>query len=238
MNANHLSKFLEFNFQQGPVGVAPYEWAHTYLKGHTSQQPLKALLSNLPKQKLNRNEVYQICASEIDVLFGYLCVMAWGNQGKPGPRHPSEAWESSYAISKLLSEIRRGLPRAVAYNCFTTKGGSKFKGLGPSFFTKLIAFFSKDKNAYIMDQWTARSINLLMGSEIVQLTSGRYVSQTNTGMNYEAFCVAVEKLTEICNLKNPYGPVQSAEEIEARLFSEGGKGDKAQPWRVYVRDHT
>lgn len=89
-----------------------------------------------------------------------------------------------------------------------------------------------------MDQWTARSINLLMESEIVRLTSGRYVSQKNTGANYEAFCVAIEELTEICNSKSSNGLVQSAEEIEARLFSEGGKGDKAQPWRIYVRKHT
>lgn len=80
MNKNHLSKFLELNFRQGPVGVAPYEWAHTYLKGHMSQQPLKGLLNHLPNKKLQRNEVYQICASDCDVLLGYLCVMAWGNK--------------------------------------------------------------------------------------------------------------------------------------------------------------
>lgn len=238
MNQIHLKNFLEFNFRQGSVGFAPLEWATTYLKYYTSEPPLDALLIELPKRKLHRNDLYEICAGERDVLFGYVCVMAWGNQGKPGLRNPADAWESWQPISEVLFEIRRGLPRAEAYDYFTANSRSKFRGLGPAFFTKLITFFSMKRDAYIMDQWTARSVNLLTGSAIVQLTANKYVSPSNTGLNYEAFCASIEEITKICNSKNDSSLAQSAEEVEARLFSEGGKGSRAQPWRVYVRDHT
>jgi hypothetical protein len=69
---------------------------------------------------------------------------------------------------------------------------------------------SSRPKGYIMDQWLGCSVNLLTGRQIVkldqhltwQLKQGRpeqrvdsYVSDLNTGQDYEAFCRSVESLS-------------------------------------------
>jgi hypothetical protein len=100
-------------------------------------------------------------------------------------------------------------------------------GLGPAFYTKLIHFLMPSANGpgYIMDQWTARSMNLLAAPERVVRVNGKgYVTDENTAHDYERFCLGIEQVSR--ELKCP------PNEVEQRLFSEGrGKG----AWRNYVK---
>lgn len=90
----------------------------------------------------------------------------------------------------------------------------KLTGMGPAYFTKLICFLSRDLNGYTMDQWTAKSINLLLMKPLVKLTSSGLVSKSNTATTYEEFCLGIESLAKIIK-KNPL-------DTEEMLFSNGG----------------
>jgi hypothetical protein len=96
--------------------------------------------------------------------------------------------------------------------------------LGPAFVTKLLYFFSPTLDHYIMDQWTAKSVNLLTGKELVRM-SGDYVSAANTEANYLTFCQAVDQIGTLLKC--------SGDEAEQRIYSMGGK--YPWPWRKYVR---
>lgn len=61
-----------------------------------------------------------------------------------------------------------GLSRCEAYRLFLGTGA--IPGIGPAFFTKLIYFFSPTPDFYILDQWTAKSVNLLTGNWVVKMS--------------------------------------------------------------------
>ena len=77
-----------------------------------------------------------------------------------------------------------------------------FKGCGPAYYTKLMFYFSNG-NAYIMDQWTSKSIELLseerIGIHLLKDQRGHRVSNKNHSGIYEEFCNRVEILTNITN---------------------------------------
>jgi hypothetical protein len=117
--------------------------------------------------------------------------------------------------------MRRGeLTRQIAYDLFLE---AKVAGLGPAYFTKLIHFFLGEP-AYILDQWTAKSVNLLAGESYVAL-SGNYVAGRNLSDVYERYCRDVESIAKEL--------AADPADIEEKLFSRGHP--RPQEWRVYVR---
>ena len=80
-----------------------------------------------------------------------------------------------------------------------------------------------------MDQWTARSINLLTVSKYPKIklniqNDGHYVSDQNTDYDYNLFCETVRNLTEIYNKET--GQSLSTSKIERKIYSgskEGGE---------------
>ena len=75
-----------------------------------------------------------------------------------------------------------------------------------------------------MDQWTARSINLLTGKRVVKLDHSNTVSIDNDVYAYREFCQIV------CAMAKHLGA--TVEDTEMRLFSQGrGKG----MWRNHVK---
>jgi hypothetical protein len=114
---------------------------------------------------------------------------------------------------------------------FALSGIGKMPGCSPAFYTKLLFFLpGAPERGIIMDQWTSRSINLLIGIELVRLvplhdkSNGYRVSKANDLSIYKSFCEAVHELAHLLGA--------TVEEIEMRMFSEGnGKGE----WRNYVR---
>jgi hypothetical protein len=99
--------------------------------------------------------------------------------------------------------------------------------MGPAYFTKLICFVNPNLKGYIMDQWTAKSINLIFDNKIVALNNSGHVTDRNNAAIYEDFCLKIEYLADLLNLK----PI----DLEENLFSNGGvnKGK----WRQFVVDN-
>lgn len=200
---------------QGKVGDAPSQWVAKHRLQDVPQQP------HLPTAPLDRHAVRSCClCPQTPVLFGYVCAMAWGEQGTLSRMHVLDAWAKRTEIGKLLTTVRAGgLTRLGAYDLFRT---AKIPGLGPSFFTKLMYFFSPTKDFYIMDQHTSNSVNLLTGLTVVRLQPSP--TRQNKGGNYQAFCEVVDHLASLHGV--------AGDVIEERLYS-GPKGD----WRQYLRRH-
>jgi len=215
----HWNVFANTPYQaQGPVGVPPATWRNRFNLGGVPQ------VGGLPDFHLDRNAVRAICRDpRQNVLFGYVCAMAWGGQGDGnGRRNPINAWAHAQVIAVRLTALRMGgLTRSEAYNLFCN--GGEIPGLGPSFFTKLLYFFSPTPSFFIMDQWTAKSVNLLTGTRVVRMY-GSSPTRDNTGGNYQAFCEEVDLMAGLIGC--------AGQEAEERLFSQGGR--HSWPWRAYV----
>lgn len=176
---------------------------------------------------LTREAVRAICTDPgQDVLFGYVCAMAWGGQGIGATvGNARAAWGCRKSLADHLHVIRKGsLTRRSAYELFC--GAGAIRGLGPAYFTKLLYFFSPTDDFYIMDQWTGKSIDLITGRSVVRI-SGETVSSLNKSGNYQAYCEEIDFLARQLGC--------AGAEIEERLFSRGGR--KPWPWREHVRHH-
>jgi hypothetical protein len=207
---------------QGPFGRTPLGWAN----GHHIEINFDG--HQLPNKVLTRQEVRLICQDKtIPVLFAYVCAMAWGLQGSGpgGSRTVARSWEARGLLQELLLQLRTtNLTRSQAYELFRK---NSIPGLGPAYFTKLIYFFLPNIfPGYIMDQWTAKSINLLAGRKIVRM-SGSWPNHENSCENYEAFCQLVDFLSEKVGC--------TGDEFEQRMFSQNGQHRKIRgPWRAHV----
>jgi hypothetical protein len=150
--------------------------------------------------------------------------MAWGLQGATGKRTPAIAWANKTEIKQRLMLLRAGhYTRARAYDLFAH---NPIPGLGPSYFTKLIYFFQPDTGAYIMDQWTAKSINLITGHHVVRIY-GASPASANSCENYESFCQVIDYLAMLEGC--------TGDELEQRLFSQNAQyGRQRGAWREHV----
>ncbi|UUO32320.1 MULTISPECIES: 8-oxoguanine DNA glycosylase OGG fold protein [Bradyrhizobium] len=177
-----------------------------------------------------------------------ISVLAWGGMhGKNRDllfERPLEPWIS------IANRIRDDeLSRSESYDAFAalrSSGNSAIVGMGPAYFTKLIYFLapaasSRVAKGYIMDQWLGCAINLLTGRQVVKLDqhltwklkknkpvlrADSFVSNLNTGQDYEAFCQLVEALSA------ELGTAWTPELTERALIAEGGR--TPHPWRSHV----
>ena len=222
-NPADWSEFEAIPFQaQGAINVPPAVWvANHEIAGVPNS-------NDLPNYQLTRQAVRSICTDPTKpVLFGYACAMAWGGQGggSGGARSVDSAWANHRVLEARLETLRAGeLGRRDAYALFCN--GGEIPGLGPSYLTKLLYFFSPSPSSYIMDQWTAKSVNLLTRQKVVRM-AGEWPSADNKGGNYQAFC---EELDLIGGLLGCSGEI-----AEERIFSQGGR--HPWPWRAYVKKH-
>jgi hypothetical protein len=212
---------------QGPVGAIPTQWVAQFgLIG----VPMGAM--PLPNFQLTRKQVRAICQNPANpVEYGYVCAMAWGGQGgRNGSRDVVAAWNNrALWIPKLATLRTGGLNRMQAFDLFSSSAGNAVRGIGPAYFTKLLYFFSPDLTFYIMDQWTAKSMNLLNNFNLVRM-SGNAVYYKNKGGNYQAFCEDIDSIAQILGV--------SGAQIEEHLFSRGnraGRGIPPLPWRLHVK---
>ena len=127
-----------------------------------------------------------------------------------------------------------------AYKCFDLHNHKNkdllMKGFGPAFYTKLI-YFLGDHEGLIMDQWTAKSVNMLCNDKIVKLDSSGYVSKRNKETTYIKFIEILKKLQiELA--------MDSLSETEALIFSTSRKVNRtglsldqnlvASEWRHFL----
>lgn len=225
MNSVHLDKFVSsLSYAVSWQGKKPLHWARQVIGNQ------ETLPKDLPEDRMSRTEVESFCRdSKHSDEACFLATMAWGGMRND---HGASAWAKKDQWVPLVRSMRSGkmtcrLQLFDHFNCIAVDG------LGPAYFTKLMYFNSLAGNAYILDQWTGRSTNLLTQSNMVRLTNNvgapqRWVERRNTSDNYGAYCREVEKLAVQLDL-----PPQR---IEEHLFA-GLRGRTPHPWREYVRKH-
>ena len=197
----------------------------------------------LPTSQLKRSEVFCLNSDgSINTATVCAAIMAWGGMNQRfSKKFFSIAHEGWLAVA---DDIRKGqLDRKAAYNAFLAlRDSGKLYGVGPAYFTKIIYFLTPrssetQDHAYIMDQWAGCSINLLVCDELVKMDVTRRwrkdadepdysyrVSDANTGVGYEKFCVAADALRMHFNLTH--------DQVDRLMIANGGKNKSS--WRKYV----
>lgn len=223
-------------------------WMGTSARGWLEKVNPEFLLANVPEKPLSRQELLNhiqdiknqpsVTDSDIDALI--IAVFAWGGmrQTKLIAGNAVKTMPYYRAICRKLIE---GYDPEKAYQQFYALHLSgKMKGIGPAFYTKMI-FFLGDQTGLIMDQWTSRSANLLLGKNIIKLSNG-VVAKNNSRENYSCYLEFMD------NLKNELGCKSSAT-AEQLIFSCSHKkndllgGLRGQhsifsAWRKYVVENT
>jgi hypothetical protein len=184
------------------------------------------------REPMTRAKLHDFCCTEPSISERVLAICAWGGMRVYRGRElfrAKEKWEE--AIS-LVVEARP--TRGEAYQRFSElRQGGCLPGMGPAYFTKLMYFLGADQRGYIMDQWTARSVNLLFSDPLIALHQGAFVADTNDALLYETFCGRVEEIAG--ELSHATGKPITPDEAEMAMFSKGGR--KAGRWRRYVKLH-
>lgn len=177
-----------------------------------------------------RSEVRKLCLdANVTPEAKYACIAAWGGQHEKHFKSSIRANHLVLLIKRLLnsSDTRTDDFKRAQQAC------EQIKGLKISFYTKLLFFLRPKQDGYILDQWTAKSINCLASSPVIRLTRPndkgecRAVDDTSPD-EYEKFCQAVEGLP--AQLWPKLTPPATAEAAEMAIFDKP-KGK----WRKFVK---
>lgn len=180
---------------------------------------------------INRAVLRQICLDpQVTPLAKYACIMAWGGQLFGNFDQSVLAPGLEPLIQALLASANN---RQIDFQN-TQVASAAIPGLGISFYTKLLFFLRPIQDAYMLDQWTAKSILLLQFPPVIRLgprgTNGFYRAHPNTTqIEYERFCQAVEALRGVLW---PVGVPTNGEQVEMAMF------DRSEPdgfWRGFVK---
>jgi hypothetical protein len=228
MAQEHLNMFWVL-FTRPPdqreVGDSPQE----YLRKLNDLCGLKLIWpKKYPTGQLGRKELRNLCGDkDVDVLIGYAAVMAWGGRGVDSKNYClSLTSESRKGLVGILLHLRGSRENREADFDAMQRSAEDIKGLGISFYTKLLFFFRKEADAYILDQFTAKSACILFENCPIDLTSSGYPDPATKPSSYEWFCAALETLAN----KATHQAGWSGELIEQAMFDvRGGK------WRTYLR---
>ena len=199
------------------IGRAPRTWANHVEAGLGDRLKLDS-------ERIDRARLEALAQEGAPEKF-FLSVMAWGGM-KIG--HGISAWaERDRWSAALVDALTGGLSRGELYLRFATASTA---GMRAAYFTKLIHFASTSRPApvgYIMDQWTAKSVNLICREQVVTLDAAGYVLPLNDHQAYEAFCQAIDAIGNALQI--------SGAQAEERIYSRGGRRPAA--WRAHVKAH-
>ncbi len=179
----------------------------------------------MPERPFTRPALIGFVAATQDTEARFVAVMSWGKMRHDHARRAWNVKERWIPLVRAISEPH--LTRAQAYALFRNARTSRnLSGLGVAYFTKLLFFLRPVSDAYIMDQWTGKSINLLfLGDSTVKLTATGLVSDHNTEGDYDRFCARIEFLAKMLGV--------TPAEAEERIFSNGGR--HIGQWRAHVK---
>ena len=223
MNEDH------FNFLANLHHIPQLNVGRNALNFGNQVQNIEVLPEQL-NQMFNRGTLMELCGNPgISDLAAVVAILAWGGMRFDHSRLllSNVNWPN---VAPLIHQLRNGgfANRQQAYEAFREARSNRIlAGLGISFFTKLICFLRPDLNGLILDQWTAKSINLLWGDHLVNLSKTGWVTDLNTSIIYEQFCTRVDHLAHELNIQ-----LIDAEEL---IFSKGGRIPGT--WRQYVRQN-
>jgi len=207
-------------------------------------------IETFPEKPLSKPELRDFISGDHNLLQKVVAIFAWGGMKVHHCASLLKTYHSDW--ERIASKMASGqLSRFDAYEQFhQARLNGKLKGMGPAYFTKLIFFLEQSHTGYIMDQWTARSMNLLRASnenEIVLVKNyskrgkdgslpplGYRVDPKKNDVNiYRAFCEDLEALAEVINPELP--PIERNLETEMLIFSKGQNGKEERgDWRKYV----
>ena len=217
MNEIHLNHLIQIgDNEQGYVGSNSLKWAKDVLPSNNFDPYLN--------RRFNRYELFEYCQnknnSDLNVLAG---ILSWGGMRRD---HGRLLLGNRDPILVLTNDLRLGVYKTRSEAFLTIQNLRNHRllpGLGIGYFTKLICFLAPNLNGYIMDQWVGKSINLLTGQNVVNISSNNWVNDKNNSDTYELFCTHIDNLAQLLN--------RSGFEAEKRIFSVGrGKG----AWRNYL----
>lgn len=201
--------------RQAVIGCAPRAWANHIADGLGEQ-------FDLDRDRIDRSRLISLAQEASPEKF-FLSVMAWGGM-KVG--HGVSAWsEREVWYAPLQAALRGDASRRELYAGFAAK---PVNGMRAAYFTKLIHFAtvrSAEPVGYIMDQWTAKSVNLICRRDIVVLDAAGYVTPANDDRVYEQFCQIVDAIAAELGV--------AGAEAEERIYSRGGRRPAA--WRAHVK---
>lgn len=235
----HLNYFKEYCILkedfQGQIGLIPSVfWNNVTCNNGIFFNGFENINSQkLPKNKLNREEVIEFVNGD---LFSFeeklILIFAWGGMKIEN----AIIFFGNYLnygenLKKVLCD--RKINREEKFNKINNLN---LKNCKTAYFTKLIFFFTAndEKPGYILDQWTAKAVNLILCSNIIKLDSQGYVKK-NDSKAYGFFCEFIESLFEEINKSNH--KILNSKIIEEYLFDIGGKKNSIGKWRKYVKDN-
>ena len=194
-------------------------------------------------KKIDRCDVRKFVDNkDANALAKVLFILAWGGMTLPNAKKALESYQNCW--KKIVDDmLEKNLCRDEAYKRFhSLVENGKLTHMGPAYFTKLIYFLEPKHNGYIMDQWTARSMNLLRKSDEYEIqlipttkrnSDGFRKFRVNQKKNhvciYRAFCEDLEHLAEYLDI--------DPEETEKLIFSKGGRVNMGC-WRRFVLEET
>lgn len=167
---------------------------------------------------LNRIEVRNICLDPLVTPEAkYACAMAWGGQHR---RHFRTSI-ADHGLVPLINSLLTSVCSRIDDFAHTRLACAGIPGLGISFYTKLLFFLRPRQDAYILDQWTGKSINLIQHPHIVRLTrpssKGDCQAMGNTTPDeYEGFCKALDGMPVLLWA----GAIANGEDVEMAMFDQ------------------
>ena len=226
VNPQHLAKLRTCAKPAIWSGSRPLSWAN-WVGGRTVAPYRNYLSDTCP----TRSALTALCGKpSVPIEAAFLSIMAWGGMHR---LHGRRAWRArNDGLLETMSWIKAAQPsRLASYRAFQQLAcGGNLPGIGPAYFTKLIFFLNPHSHAYIMDQWTAKSINLLFGAFIrlnLGVDRGRDSVPKNTSADvYETFCRSIDELVNLI-------PCSDGSEAERLIFSQSRP--TPQHWRYYLK---
>lgn len=220
MSKDHTAKFWEC-FPNPPAQPAVGDSPQDYLaKLNTLCGIALAWPAAHPIGQLTRIQLRKLCRDpQVDILIAYAAVMAWGGRGVDSRNYRlSLSKASRSALIPILTQLRASKANRQDDFDAMQQAARNIIGLGISFYTKLLFFFRKKADAYILDQFTAKSAQLLFDPCLVVLTTSGYPHPDNTPEAYERFCAAAEALA---TSRTP-PPAWTGEQVEQAMFDVRG----------------
>lgn len=215
--------------QQGEVGASPISFLRELPEG--TFDPTQLAGHDLHRS-LSRTIVREICTNKsIHPLTAYAVAMAWGGQRTNHFRTSILSPE----LPILLTTLRASTNDRGEDFAQVQKATASITGLNIAFYTKLLFFFRPSPDAYILDQWTAKSDNILYKSPRIRLGPRNAdescgPSDSTTADEYISFCERVDKLAESLWP----GADIPGERAETAMFDVG---NERGAWRNFVSSH-
>ena len=224
----HIDKFWDC-FPNPPAQPAVGDPPHVYLaKLNTLCSLTLAWPVAHPTGQLTRLQLRKLCRDpKVDVLIAYAAVMAWGGRGVDSRNYRlSLSKASRAALIPILKQLRASKASRQEDFDAMKQAAQNITGLGISFYTKLLFFLRKKADAYILDQFTAKSAKLLFDPCQVVLTTSGYPDPDTAPAAYAWFCAAADALGS----SRTQPPIWTGEATEQAMFDVRGGA-----WRKYLR---